>query len=221
MASSISASRAGGRASTGSPAGMVARVPGCASAPPWAGAVESPGGASSSGFKVCTVNVEGSRMREIRTYGLMRGCWLVRLRTAGWGLLHRISRMTRGYRAGVSRPKAAQGVAKRHVDTRASESPWLVCPRGASPLPARRLRRRDTPAASNLRNLRNLRMTSGAGSRDIRGAFPHIDGRIAPRCAASPDSSCLPSSSRPVWQSSSPVGGPDRPAPKTTRGLPT
>ena len=26
-------------------------------------------------------------MREIRTYGLMRGCWPVRHRTAGWGLL--------------------------------------------------------------------------------------------------------------------------------------
>ena len=61
------------------PAGMVARVPGCASVPARPGAVESPGGASSSRFKVCTVNVEGSRMRETRTYGLMRGCWLARV----------------------------------------------------------------------------------------------------------------------------------------------
>ena len=36
------------------------------------------------------VNVEGSRMREIRTYGLMRGCWLVRVLTARRGLLHQI-----------------------------------------------------------------------------------------------------------------------------------
>ena len=73
-----------GSQARGPPAGMVARVPGCAPAPPRAGAVESPGGASSSRFKVCTVNVEGSRMREIRTYGLMRGCWPVRLaRRAG------------------------------------------------------------------------------------------------------------------------------------------
>src|SRR5208282_5537273 len=35
-------------------------------------------------FKACNVNVEGSRMREIRTYGLTRGCWPVRLaRRAG------------------------------------------------------------------------------------------------------------------------------------------
>ena len=80
------------------PAGMVARVPGCAPAPPRAGAMEPPGGASSSRRKVCTVNVEGSRMREIRTYGLMRGCWPVRLRTAGWGLLDRIDRVLPGWR---------------------------------------------------------------------------------------------------------------------------
>ena len=73
-----------------SSAGMVARVPGGAPAPPWAGAVESPGGASSSGFKACAVNIEGSRMREIRTYGLMRGCWRARVATAGRGLLHQI-----------------------------------------------------------------------------------------------------------------------------------
>ena len=43
-----------------------------------------PVGAPSSRLKARAVNVEGSRMREIRTYGLMRGCWPVRLaRRAG------------------------------------------------------------------------------------------------------------------------------------------
>ena len=39
------------------------------------------------------MNLTGSRMREIRTYGLMRGCWPVRHHTAGWGLLdpHRVT----------------------------------------------------------------------------------------------------------------------------------
>ena len=66
------------------PACMVARATGGALAPTWPGAVESPGGVASSRFKARSVNVEGSRMREIRTYGLMRGCWPVRLaRRAG------------------------------------------------------------------------------------------------------------------------------------------
>ena len=60
------------------PAGMVARVSGCAPSPAWLGAVEPPDCSSSSRRQVCTVNVKGSRMREIRTYGLMRGCWAVR-----------------------------------------------------------------------------------------------------------------------------------------------
>ena len=66
------------------PACMVARATGSALAPTWARAVEPPGGAPPSGLKARPVNVEGSRMREIRTYGLMRGCWSVRLaRRAG------------------------------------------------------------------------------------------------------------------------------------------
>jgi len=32
-------------------------------------------------------------MREIRTYGLMRGCWAARDAAAGWGLLDRITRI--------------------------------------------------------------------------------------------------------------------------------
>jgi hypothetical protein len=62
-----------------SPAGMVARVPGGALAATRLRAVGPPGCASSSFCKACAVNVEGSRMREIRTYGLMRGRWSVRL----------------------------------------------------------------------------------------------------------------------------------------------
>ena len=66
------------------PSRMVARVEG--PAPPRTGAVvRAPGPAAA--LKARYVNVEGSRMREIRTYGLMRGCWPDRLRTAGWGLL--------------------------------------------------------------------------------------------------------------------------------------
>jgi hypothetical protein len=67
-----------------SPPGMVARARGSASARTWAGAMEPSPGASTSGLKACNVNVKGSRMREIRTYGLKRGRWPVRLaRRAG------------------------------------------------------------------------------------------------------------------------------------------
>jgi hypothetical protein len=48
--------------------------------------------AVSAAFKAHHVNFEGSRMREIRTYGLMRGRWADRLRTAAWGLLHSVRR---------------------------------------------------------------------------------------------------------------------------------
>src|SRR5687768_10683722 len=71
---------------------MVARVGG--PAPPESGAVvRAPGPAAA--FKTRWVNVKESRMREIRLYGLMRGRWPVRARTAGWGLLHRRGRRGR------------------------------------------------------------------------------------------------------------------------------
>ena len=44
-------------------------------------------------------------MREIRTYGLRRGCWLVRLRTAGWGLLDPL-RGARGPEGAAARDRA-------------------------------------------------------------------------------------------------------------------
>ena len=64
-------------------------------------------------------------MREIRTYGLTRGCWSVRLCTAGWGLLHRgvkgivfivssthRDRRVREGRAGGDRPVALSHVGR-------------------------------------------------------------------------------------------------------------
>src|ERR1041384_3413087 len=51
---------------------MVARAEGSALAPAWAGAVEPPATPPTSRLKERTVNAGGSRMREIRTYGLTR-----------------------------------------------------------------------------------------------------------------------------------------------------
>src|SRR6185436_2525524 len=54
---------------------MVARAEGSALAPTWAGAVEPPATSPTRRLKARNVNAGGSRMREIRTYGLTRGCW--------------------------------------------------------------------------------------------------------------------------------------------------
>ena len=95
-------------------------------------------------IKVCTVNLTGSRMREIRTYGLMRGCWPVRHRTAGWGLLHLPCRSaTRRRRHGQSSllPARFRTHARRVSPSR---------PRSVNP-PAGQTRRRASIASRGLR----------------------------------------------------------------------
>ncbi len=69
------------------PAGLVARGRGGALPNTPVRAVEPSSELSSGGCQVCEVNLTVSRMREICTYGLTRGCWPVRRCTAGWGLL--------------------------------------------------------------------------------------------------------------------------------------
>src|SRR5687767_9852193 len=91
---------------------MVARAEGSALAPAWAGAVEPPATPPTGRLKAHNVNAGGSRMREIRTYGLKRGCWPVRF----------------ARRAGVystTTPSAAAGAAR--------------APRGVRPVLARRV----------------------------------------------------------------------------------
>ena len=70
------------------PAGLVPGGRGGAPAGARSRTLEPSSAASPSRCSVRPVNVVGSRMRETRTYGLTRGCWPVRPRTAGWGLLH-------------------------------------------------------------------------------------------------------------------------------------
>ena len=70
------------------PAGLVARGRGGALPGTRVRAVEPPSVLSSGRCTVCSVNLTGSRMWEIRTYGLSRGCWPVSRCTAGWGLLN-------------------------------------------------------------------------------------------------------------------------------------
>src|SRR5688572_20129826 len=101
---------------------MVARAEGSALAPAWAGAVEPPATPPTGRLKAHNVNAGGSRMREIRTYGLKRGCWPVRF----------------ARRAGVystTTPSAAAGAAHIIVP-RASAR----VARGVRPVLARRVR---------------------------------------------------------------------------------
>lgn len=69
------------------PAGLVARGWGGALPNPRVRAVEPSSELSSGRCQVCEVTLTVSRLRDICTYGLTRGCWPVRRCTAGWGLL--------------------------------------------------------------------------------------------------------------------------------------
>src|SRR5258706_8012167 len=105
---------------------MVARAEGSALAQAWARAVESPATPPTSRIKARNVNAGGSRMREIRTYGLNEGLLARALRTAGWGLLHHGRVVGRRWVVEMAPPVI---VIRRCTDERGTQtaSPARVC----------------------------------------------------------------------------------------------
>jgi hypothetical protein len=67
-------------------------------------------------------------MREIRTYGLRRGCWPDRSRTAGRGLLDPMGRRDRG----VTSASLANVVVGAHQSGYTTPLPGFMIPLGSS-----------------------------------------------------------------------------------------